>query len=515
MEHELTGQLAVKRFDVSTAVDVTEDFSLPDYIPEVRRVVGVQSSATVDGKYLNGEELEADGSVRYTILYLGGDGGLSALPLTSAFDTKIAVKSAEGDSFGVEDLSLSASPETVTCRVTAPRRLTLGAKVRLRLFSQRMMDCSPQTTLLLEQQNPAGGQNPSMPTMAQPTQTMAENTADSVRFLREKTGCAVGKSLRYNGECGGELREREGTKVIAAKESLNLTEAKPTPDGIAVSGEARIAVLLLTPDGVYTTAKGRCAVEALVPCEEENVLAAAAYGRCLLCEVETGEDGLITWNMEYDLDVDVILGGESEVSVDGYSPHFAGEEAYAEAQTLSLVRCVNGRLTVSGSKPVRGGMQYAGGWGRAVFEKAERAGGRLILTGSAWITALLCGDGDAISEECVIPVRYECDANGDGQEDGELYGHCEITVCDTSGRCDGETLNVTAELGLNGVFLAEKPMRYLSGLTLDPASPVERPKNVLTLCVPEPSESDWDMMKRYRVSEGGLRKVGKVYLIGT
>ena len=83
MENEMNRQLSVKRFDSVHTTDVSEDFSLPDYIPEVRRVVGVQSSSTVDGKYLNGDELEADGSVMYTVIYLGGDGGLCAVPLSS------------------------------------------------------------------------------------------------------------------------------------------------------------------------------------------------------------------------------------------------------------------------------------------------------------------------------------------------------------------------------------------------------------------------------------------------
>jgi hypothetical protein len=66
MENSMTKILAVKRLDTTQSMDVTEDFSLPDYIPEVRRVVGVQSNASVDGKYLNQFHKEStERSLRY------------------------------------------------------------------------------------------------------------------------------------------------------------------------------------------------------------------------------------------------------------------------------------------------------------------------------------------------------------------------------------------------------------------------------------------------------------------
>ncbi|MBE6597855.1 MAG: hypothetical protein E7638_00270 [Ruminococcaceae bacterium] len=486
MENEITRKLALKRFDTTHTLDVTEDFSLPDYIPEVRRIVGVQASPSVDGKYLNGDELEADGTVSYTVLYLGGDGGLCSVPLTTAFDGRIPVKSTEGDVFGTDDLSLSSSAENVICRVTAPRRLTLSSKVKMRLFSQKTVDCAEKIS--------------------------AEDKKASVKLKKDKAEYAAVKALRSNIECGGELREREGTKVISAVGSLSINDAKVTKDGISVMGEARISLLLLTPDGVYTTAKGRCAVDTVIPCDTANAMGAAAYGRCLMCEIDTAEDGLITWNMECDIDCDCMMGGETEISTDGYCADYRDECTYTDAAALSALKGVNGRLTVSGTKAVRPGMTWAGGWGKAAFDKAEQNGRRLTLTGNAVITSILCGEGEATAEECVIPVKYECETDGK-ESGGELVGKCEFSVCDVGGRCDGETLNVTAELAINGVFLGERGLRYLETMTIDENAPTARRKNVLTICVPDEGESEWDVMKRYRVGDNGVNRTGKVYII--
>jgi len=490
MENGMTDRLAVKRFDSCHTVEAAEDFSLPDYVPEVRRVVGVQASASVDGKYLNGDTLEADGCVNYTVLYLGGEGGLCAVPLSSSFEGKIPVKTAEGDTFGADDVSLAASAENITCRVTAPRRLTLSSRVKLRVFSQRIMDCRERIE--------------------------PEGFSDTVHRKRETVSCAAVKTVRFNGECGGELREREGTKVISAQGSVHISEAKPAADGIAVSGEGRTAILVLTPEGVYTTVRSRCAIDTVIPCGTEDVRSAAAYGRCLMCEVEAAEDGLITWNMEFDIDCDAVTGGDNEITADAYSSDYSDVCTYSEVTALSHVKCVNGRLTVTGSRQIRPGMTWAGGWGRAVFDhvSAERNGSRLVITGTAYVTSVLFGEGEAVSEEIAVPVKYECETEPAAEVNGDPVPKCEILVCEVSGRCDGDTLNVSAELAIGGVFLAERNVRYLESLSMDAETPVSRKKNMIRICVPDGTESEWDIMKRYRAGEGALKKAGRVYLIG-
>ena len=54
-----------KRFDTGTLAELSEDFTLPDYQAEVRRILGVRAQAVIDGKYLHqagvaGVDLEGD-----------------------------------------------------------------------------------------------------------------------------------------------------------------------------------------------------------------------------------------------------------------------------------------------------------------------------------------------------------------------------------------------------------------------------------------------------------------------
>lgn len=100
-----------KRCDTENTVDVSEDFVLPDYCPEVRRVLGVTARASVGGKYLSGEELEADGDVTYTVVYMGGEGEICQSSRTSAYTGHIPLKTEEGDRFTPGDIVLSCAAE--------------------------------------------------------------------------------------------------------------------------------------------------------------------------------------------------------------------------------------------------------------------------------------------------------------------------------------------------------------------------------------------------------------------
>ena len=70
-------------------LEVAEDFSLPDYVPEVRRVLGVQRDATADNGFRDGATYLQEGNIAYTVFYLGEDGQVTSVPLNAAYSAKI------------------------------------------------------------------------------------------------------------------------------------------------------------------------------------------------------------------------------------------------------------------------------------------------------------------------------------------------------------------------------------------------------------------------------------------
>ena len=477
----------VKRFDTSAVCDVSEDFVLPDYIPEVRRVIGVRTSVSTDGKYLSGDELETDGGVTYNVLYVGGDGAICMTSQTSSYTGHIPLKT-EDDRFTPQDILLTCTAENVICRVTAPRKITLSSKVRMKILSQKPVDAGMKT-------------DGSFP----------------VRRKTEERKCAVMSEYRQTGECGGEIREREGMQVICASGELCLADARISGGTVNVKGDAYVTAVLLSPEGTYVTAKSR------VPVEEEISLPdiprggtchAAAFGEVLLLEMQASEDGVLTWRMEYDVDCGVIRSTEASVVNDAYLVGNADTLEMAAYDSAYPACAVNSRLTVQTSMKLKPGMTYVCAWGRGTADKLETNGGRTTITGTVTVSAVETGGGEAILDETAIPFRCDCEALTDKTADSVcLAGKTAVRVTDIQARSDGDVLNLTVELAISAAVVGMETVKYVSAIAPAAEDGTEKKNgNRIRLYVPDEGETAWDVEKRFRLGREAKTE-GTVYVI--
>ena len=487
-----------KRFDSAAVTEAAEDFTLPDYRPEIRRVLGVRGQAAVDGKYLSGEELEADGSVTYTVAYLDGEGQLFEESETSPFTVRFPVKSELNgggeDRFGAGDLIVEAEAESVNCRVTGPRRFTLSSRVRVTLKSQKPV---PYTL-------DAGG------------------TARVRRKVcREKTG--VMAEVRGNFETSGEIREKDG-RVAGAQGSVCVSDVKIAGDRLTFRGDAMVTVLLARDGqdgGGYLITRGRAQVEESVSLPEscgKGECRAAVFPKVLLTELETDPaSGVIRWRMEYDADALFIRTGVGEVTEDAYSPDGACEAEEKNCLSLSPAAVLNGRLTLTGRMRTERGAELVTAWGTADAGHCSVAGGRAQMSGSVKLTLVTAKGGEFSSDELVLPLKYEWEAIPDAPDADESAvtgktdaGVAEITArpSESDGGCDW---SVTAEVWTAAALLTAKPVRGVVKLTPKGEGGAFR-KDVIRVYIPEPGESAWDVEKRFRLP-GAAEITDGVYVI--
>lgn len=67
--------------DITVSDEVSEEISLADYYPEVRRIVSVIARVIPEGKFMSGNTVECDGAVSFIVTYLGEDRTLAASPV--------------------------------------------------------------------------------------------------------------------------------------------------------------------------------------------------------------------------------------------------------------------------------------------------------------------------------------------------------------------------------------------------------------------------------------------------
>ena len=474
--------LYTPKFQTSGYADVTEDVSLPDYIPEMRRVVGVRACCTVDGKYMAGDGLEVDGSVTYTVLYSGGDGSLAQVSQTTPYTGKLPVQ----DDVQPGESVVWANAEQISCRVTAPRKITLSSRVRLGAMAQNGTDAS-----------------------------MKCGDKGDVRRKNRSVSTAFLKEVRTSGEASGEIREKEGTRVIMASAEIAVGDVRVgAPAGrITVKGDVYLNALSVSPDGGTVISRSRVPVEDTFPMSDRADPAscrAAAFGTITLIEVDAGDDGVMQWRAEYDMDCDIMETAECVIAEDAYTVGYEDELTARTSDCCTPAGCVNGRLTVSGTSKLRPGTGFLTAWGTVGGEKCSVKNGRLNVEGVVKLECITAGEGETFTDEVQIPLRYECEAFPGAADCDAPSARVRAVITDVSARPEGDMLNLTAELAIGAAALGKQPVTYVDSVSRK--SPLNEKKNLLRVYIPDEGESGWDVEKRFRLKEEA-KPEGRAYVI--
>ena len=470
--------------------DVGEEFTLPDYYPEVKRVVTTLCRVLPEAKYDSGDAIEQGGVVAFTVIYLGDDGTLAAAP----FSIDYSMSAQHPKSPVGEDVRISADStvEGVTCRATGPRRLMLKAKVRTAVTGIA-----------------------SLPMECKMTVKDGEATAEE-KNSAEKLCCEVQSMSRgwgsVTGSAAGELHEKAGTKLVMCDGEICVNEASPTQNGIIVRGDAVMWCICYSPDGMY------CKLSAKQPFEETVVTdtppaegaRARAWGRSASVSVKKSDDGTLSWEMEYDLEAEWSVCRTSNAVCDMYSTMHKSSVTMAECDAVSLRKCGAGRLTLSGTGKRHGtpgaGEYVIGSYGIVRDERVESAGTRMALTADAQIHVLVCGGGEVEDEIVHLPVRYEFDP--DRECTGDVSWRIAANVVECSASVDADSVKATAEVTFAFEVCERTPVKYVSALTLErDEDGSDTGEGVIRICYPDEGENAWDIAKRYRLKYDDIGEV--------
>jgi hypothetical protein len=119
----------------SLSTEVTGDFTLPDYQPEIKRLLRIGVNLLPPNGAGSNTSSELAGSMDYYVLYVGQDGGVYCAPLSTEYRLETKEKGDSGllNALGEPMVYLcDLSSEVPVGRVTAPRRLHIRCKIKAR-----------------------------------------------------------------------------------------------------------------------------------------------------------------------------------------------------------------------------------------------------------------------------------------------------------------------------------------------------------------------------------------------
>ena len=124
-ENDTGHTVLTKAYEGSAAKEISADYNLPDYLPDINRLLKVSAKLAESSKYLSGDMLEYDGKVKFYIIYATSDGKIKSADFDADFSGNTAVSGASGDC----DILFEPEIASVSCRLQNPRKLTAKAKI--------------------------------------------------------------------------------------------------------------------------------------------------------------------------------------------------------------------------------------------------------------------------------------------------------------------------------------------------------------------------------------------------
>lgn len=465
--------------------DVSEEFTLADYYPEVRRVISVTAKAIPEGKFISGNEIDCDGIVAFTVTYLGEDGTVTSVPFTIQFTQSASLPASEGIPSEIVCDSVADNP---SCRVTAPRRLALKAHVSTRVLAPQSLEAA--VVIVDDQGNPMNGSE---------LFTMEERCTE-IPTVRLYYGAA-------SGSVSQDIPDRGCDRAVNADGIVNIIEARAEEGRVLVRAEAVVTLLCQDQNGIYYNINEKAPFEVEVPITESAVGdRAVASAIVTSVEVEMDESGL-SFDLEYDMDVQIAKLVRVNICNDIFSTDYESDAETTVAQVYSPIRFVNGHLTQTGELKRHGeakqGEYVISTNATATPEGISVSNGKLTLDGSINVQSAVAQDGEVVTEDGRIPFSYTTDAAGDASN--PVY-RADIQIVSASARIEGGVLNITVELAITFSVLDTAAVPMVTKVVLHTGTPREKTPGV-KIYFPEPGEEVWNLCKKYGCSRRTLEKL--------
>ncbi len=463
--------------DRPMTVELSEDFSLPDYQPEMKRLQSVKVTAMPPDIYIGTSGAECSGTVDYCVLYSGNDGALYCANQSGSYRFTVPMEAPDdlelGDGFLCE---IDLTPELATGRVVAPRRLS--AKCRLRanakIYATRRL-CA------------GVGEGEHMERLC------GEGLCARV-FL------GTSEPIHLADEILCEEKDR-GLRVICGEGQVFVTEASARSGSVNARGELCLKLLCCREEeGENPFAMWRripFAGEIPVDGAEVNC-EASAKGVCNELNI-TVEEGRILCEAAILLRAKAERNERFSYVRDLYSTK---QEAKVTQQSLEmpiLLRVINGNFSFNTAIPldevgIRPSCALVDLSGDALVSGITQERGKCYVSGKCRLSAILSDGDEIMSHELELPFRYE----SDGVEGEIMENNLSAEIISCKGRIDGERIGIDAEIMVCGSIRGKQTLSMACDCEL--GEEWQERGAVYTVCYPARDDTLWSVARRYHRS---------------
>ncbi|MBQ8839710.1 MAG: LysM peptidoglycan-binding domain-containing protein [Clostridia bacterium] len=490
MNEKAISLLSVSQEAVST-IDISEEFSLPDYVPEVRRVLCVMADALPESKYLQGNMLELGGSVTYSLIYTDDEGNLNALPLNSSYETKLALPQ------NAHLTLVDAQVDSTTYKVTAPRKLTLKSRLKCRV-----------TPICKEQIE---------------EEISSKSSADEI-YLERKPKTVNSMSLcvaeQPNVRLSDKLELDDGkeAKPIWCDANIIIKEARAESRRVSVRGEAVVKCLVESEGEVKVITKALPIAEEIEVEHLGDNQVARVVGRCVSLSISNEEADNSTqlfFDLVCELECQTMENKQIILLEDVYSTKNEMDVTYKKTPIYSLVKAGGSSFTLNeGIK--RRGKEISSIIDTLVAptcEKTEIKNGKMIATGKLLVNVLgisEAGEGEGIEYLCEtyeLPLKYELELGG---QISNGISKCTFSTLGASARLDKDMIYINCEIYPSYLVFNRADEEIVDRASIKRDKEIKKDQSCARVYFPKEDDTLWKIAKKYYTTVNKLTELNEI-----
>lgn len=461
--------------DRTVTAELSEEFSLPDYQPEMKRLLRVRATVLPSDQYVGAGNVECSGRIDYNILYTGNDGQLYCTVQSGAYQFAVPLE-LPADFEAGEGIICQADSvaEQTQGRVMAPRKLSVKCRLRsrVRTYGKRTLGALIQ-------------RDPSM-----------ERLCGESEYAEVFVG--KGAPLQLADEIVRDESESD-VRVICADGQVFVSESSAGSGAVQCRGEVCLKLLCCregdAPSAPYAVLRRIPFSHSVSVYGAEVNCEAWARGVCSDIQI-TVEDGRILCEVSVELQAKAMRRERVAYTRDLYSTDVAVNNLYRGVEFPCLIKCCNGNMSLNASllaeeAGIRKGLELVDLVGSAAVGAPDVEKEKYRFAGKCRFHALLWDGAELSAQEFEVPFRYELDGCS------EIPSDCEISaeVVSCRGKTDGERIGVDAEISFSVSICGKREISVLS--ETDFGEKWTSRGASCTVCYPERSDTLWSVAKRY------------------
>lgn len=477
-------------FDGCQEQPIDLDFSLPDYCPDIQRILKCQVCPRITSRSIIGDHLEIEGSAAIKVIYLDSGGGcIRCCENVKPFSASIPLKKQADNAV----IFTSSRVEYINCRATSPRHLdihgafSICAKVAEKVNNEFVSNIEGEDIQQKQQQIPA---------------SQVTSIAQQQFSVSEVLEISDSKPPANN--------------IIRSGATATISDYKVVSGKLIVKGEVSVK-LLYAPESDDMLPE---AMEYVIPysqmvdgdgLEEGNLCDVSVNVLSNDLQIKSDSSGENTlFEAEVRLAANLMAYEDTEIAIvtDAYSTQYELETQAQSKPVFRLIEMINDSVTQKNSFDIgEGGItKVIDVWNEISSVSAEEEENQIRFTGKLNLCILALN-----AQEKPFYFERVVDFTGSHEwrkKEGGVFCAPRVEISNISFRITGGTgIEVKTELKLTAAVFQSSSHRMIAGANADETKTRKKDNSAaLTIYFADAGENLWDIARRYCTSVSAIQK---------